>query len=172
MHWFGSWTTLRIAFSVSTTTVRLHAFSCRTSYMCQRETNIENDENRRPVGIAALLDRVEEVLAAERDLATTKAQLEKSSADAMRYWTKCLRWESTYDRAMDEVHRVRTQLRHYQMIDNQRNTQNTILKQRTDLANRKTAALAANCRKQQRELDNVAAALFDAKPSPASVTNG
>jgi hypothetical protein len=116
-----------------------------------------------------VLDRVEELLLAERELATSRTQMEKSAADAFRYWTKCMRWESSYDRAVDQLHNAQSQLRHLQTIDNERNIQHTIQKQKTDFEKRKAAALAASCRKQQHELDKIAAALFDAEPSPLSI---
>jgi hypothetical protein len=145
------------------------ALPLRTSYMCQWKINIENDENRRPSAKVTVLDRIEELLSAERKLATYRTQSEKSAADAFRYWTKCMRWESTYDRAMDQLHNAQSQLRHLHTIANESNIQHTIQKQKTNFEKRKAVALAASCRKQQHELDKIAAALFDAKPSPSSV---
>lgn len=105
-----------------------------------------------------LMDRIKELMRVERDLETTKEELEASAVRGNQLWAKCIRWETIYDREIKKLRAAQLELRRFQ----------TICKERTNVEKQRVTALAMSCRTQQRELENIAAALFDAKPSPSS----
>lgn len=110
--------------------------------------------------------RLEELLAAEHKLDSVEGKLQEAKERATHLWSKCICWEKIYDREVKAIQHAHSEIRRLQAIAQQRTVQHTNQRIKTARAKQKAAALEVDCQEQQRQLQNIAAALFDDKPSP------